>query len=103
MIDPDKYVTVKREDWEAALEGTGLDPNWSSEIILPDARVIRDQDIFAASAYYAYANHIRGTIEVMQTVGVSVPSTFGLLQEIADYFMNAAEVAEANPNRKLPI
>lgn len=123
MIDPEKYVTMKREDYEALRKDAEYLAGWSphtenhsfaawDEAIIRDARVIRDQDFFAASAYYAYAHHIRGMVELLEQLDYSniphvivnggILPSLDHLQEIADYFMSAAEVAEANPNRKLP-
>lgn len=72
---------------------------------LPDAVVIRRQDIFAGPALEAYANAIQCVIEAMQQFNIThegrSPSTADRLQEVADYFHQQSEKSYG-ASRKLP-
>lgn len=77
---------------------------------IDDAVVIRHQDVFAASAFYAYANSIRTAVEIMEMrvgetklLGVDARAeVVGRLNGIADYFIDQAMKAEASERTKIP-
>ena len=87
-----KYVTFKREEFTQWMNSvaSGLDFGDLREV--PDAVVIRLQDVFASSALFAYANSIRTTVEILQGSGYD-RSVIDRLNEIADYFVTRAEEA----------
>lgn len=91
----DKYITFKREDWEAMPDSirniyqNTLDTMAKKEIM--DAVVIRKQDAFAGPALHTYA----GSIGVAaRAIGELAPSTRDRLQKIADYFHGQAVEAD---------
>ena len=103
----EKYIVFKRAEWDHfmgqladyAQPGHGLkDPDE-----LPDAVVIRRQDVFAAPALNAYACAIQAGLAVAASAGVSVAADYRMarLSEIADYFHQQAE-ASAMTNTKVP-
>lgn len=100
MIDKDKYFVAKRDD---LLDAIHDNPAFRAIMAtrLNDAHVIREQDVFAASAFYAYAHHIRGVVDVLDQQRALNGDLRDHLNEIADYFMDAADKAEAN-QKKLP-
>jgi len=100
-LNQHKYVTFKREDFER-LMSKRASPLTLQIAEIPDAVVIRQQDIFAASAFYAYANHLRGVVEVMKEVGFDDPEWEEHLHEIADYFMDMGGKSSTMDSRKVP-
>lgn len=80
----EKYVVFKKSEWD--LGDTGfleLEP-------LPDAVVIRTQDIFAAAGLSAYEHNIRTTLALT----TPEPEMKRQLETIADYFSDVAQEAE---------
>ena len=96
-VDPEKYVVFNRADFIRITGYTGDFPP-----PLPDAVVIRLQDIFAAPALFTYANSIQTVIELLDQWGtdISLP-TYDHLTEIRDYFFERATTAQAS-YKKLP-
>jgi hypothetical protein len=103
-----KYVVMKREDWEKVRRHEFLN---AEEKLLPDAEVIRKQDITSAPIFHAYSGIVLSYIEVLRSICDSVDNTQELnritkqinqLQEVADHFHDAALSAELWPTRKLP-
>lgn len=99
-----KFITFKRpemEKWMANNPSPGLPSP------VPDAVVIRRQDKFAPPALDAYSNSILVAIEMFMDSGMGdqmndkQEATLNRLQEIADYFHEAA-VASWTSQRKLP-
>lgn len=85
-LDRHKYITFKREEFEAWLEKANplkvpIDP-------LMDAVVIRKQDTFAASAFYSYAAAITGALAMAhEDDGTTMtPERRTELEDIADMF-----------------
>lgn len=99
MIIDTKYVVFKREQFYHLLNhDPAVAPvDWEKHI-LPDASVIRSQDVFAAPALHAYYNSILVAIEVLTP---HIEHYDGLVEEIeqlrsiADYFHARATEAEA--------
>jgi hypothetical protein len=100
-IDPDKYIVFKREDFEpwlyrmnavdvVPLDGTPV-PH-----ALPDAVVIRRQDLFAGPALHSYSNNM-----AMAARMVAEGDEQKRLLGIADYFHEQAVLADAE-GWKLP-
>lgn len=91
MIDPEKYVVFKRDEYQ----GQPLPE-------IDDAVVIRLQDIFAAGALYTYANSIRTAVEIMSQRSPLENrdiTEIEYLNELADYFMEMAAKAESTGNK----
>jgi hypothetical protein len=105
----DKYVVFKKEDWCAFFEECCR--LWGFSVptepkILPDAIVVRQQDVFASAALDSYANNITAAVEIVKacTSREAWPTAKPIadrLQEIADYFHEAA-VEAAHMQKKLP-
>lgn len=92
-----KYIVWKRDEmekWMASHPTEGL------PIPVPDAVVIRRQDVFAPPALDSYANAILCVIEAVK----GVPSNAPIVERLADtaeYFRGQAEAAY-QVRRKLP-
>lgn len=111
----DKYITFKREDYETLLQqigGLGLHDveeilQGLSEREVPDAVVIRRQDVFAPPALDAYSNSIMSTVELIGELYTTEPMPAGLndklsgLKDVSTYFHEQA-VESWNTNRKFP-
>ncbi len=93
----EKYVVVKRGDVQFAPDGAMA--FFHVDAILPDATVIRGQEIFASTALFSYANSILATIEVIEALGITPPSH---LLVIADYFHRRGLAARSYPIHKIP-
>lgn len=89
----EKYVVFKRDDVIKVTDGY---VTFSTEAELPDAVVIRRQDLFAAPALDTYASMI-----AMVAGNVSDPEVGKELLAIADYFEDQAQLAAAE-GYKLP-
>lgn len=105
-IDDEKYVVFDRELFAVWLAdaGSGIDLTDLREI--PDAVVIRRQDVFAASTLFAYANSIRTATEIMEMCRAEVGAPRAQLDEvsdrlngIADYFVTQAERATKSASK----
>lgn len=110
----DKYLVIKRSDWDAILVNeakpalkaeVGRVLNLIAEKELPDAVVIRRQDVFAPPALDAYANAITVGLQVLSAADgganiydATIPKR---LRQIADYFHAQAEEAW-HTDRKIP-
>jgi hypothetical protein len=92
----DKYVTFKREDFYTFLRTVPAHQQMIfdgvGELELPDAVIIRRQDLFASPCLATYASMIS-----MVAKGVGDPE----LLAIADYFEDQARLA-AEEGRKYP-
>lgn len=97
-MDNAKYIVFKRAEFDQWLinhpsDLLGKDGNYAV-VPVPDAVVIRRQDVFAPPALDAYANSISIALEISEA-----PNTH--LQVIADYFHEQA--CEAwQTDRKIP-
>lgn len=95
----DKYVVFKRKDWESLKEGQfGRQYSAAERFSVPDAVVIRKQDIFAAPGLFSYANAIQSAVEILQANMIDTSK----LQEIADYFHEQGIEAQHVEYRKIP-
>lgn len=92
-MENEKYVVFKREEWE---NRRGHIPAEVS-----DAVVIRMQDMFAPSAFFAYAQSISTTIEIVEELGFPSEVFTKRMRATADYFMQAGEEAQ-KLQRKIP-
>jgi hypothetical protein len=126
-IDDQKYIVFKRNDFYEMMGKLALPPyfgetgtgrkevagkHWNCAPIaeeikataertcLPDAVVIRRQDVFAPPALDAYANAIQVVVEMSQGSSVNGAS-LEHLREVADYFHEQACKAW-ECQRKLP-
>lgn len=110
----EKYVVLSRAKMEGSTARLIDQPNTElfvlTDWIVPDAVVIRLQDVFAPPALYAYANSISVAVEVLEREeridpfsprGVRLFEQIANLKQIADYFAQAAEES-AHVDRKLP-
>lgn len=101
-----KYVVFKSEDLDRLLLAfkDKLTPEVGEALnnlvgsALPDAVVIRRQDVFAPPALDAYANSIMAALEIVNTLGNGVPVG---LRDIADYFHEQAALSW-QADRKIP-
>lgn len=114
MAQDEKYIVIKRSDWDNILireANPSLDGNVGrilndvASAQVPDAVVIRRQDIFAPPALDSYANGITLALEVLSEADggadiydAEIPKR---LREIADYFHEQAQ-ASWNTVRKVP-
>ena len=89
----DKYIVFKREEFERYVFGA---ESHYTEYELPDAVVIRRQDLFAAPALDTYAAMI-----AMVATNVSDPEVSTELLAIADYFADQARLAHEE-GKKMP-
>lgn len=101
-VDPKKYITFKRDEFQAHVHTVWLSMpertplKWPDEI--EDAVVIRTQDVFAGPAFHTYAASI-GLVARM--LAFTHPEKAQQQQDIADYFHARAEEADEGL-RKLP-
>lgn len=98
MIDRDKYVVMKRDDFERRMSALLLEVDESivqdiRSQALQDAVVIRKKDTFAPSALYTYATSVLTALDVMQDAGRLTDAERGRLQELADFFAGEADHA----------
>lgn len=102
-----KYIVFKREDWEAFAKDWKRTKEedkrvFAQDMSLQDTVVIRLKDSFAGAALHTYANSISLTARLLRDL---MPSTRKRLQDVADYFHEAAvradEIAAADED-KLP-
>lgn len=101
MTDDNKYVVVKREEWDALLR---VAPAMVAEHFpepIPDAVVIRRQDVFAPPALDTYANAIYTAVEILRMQNGQHADEARRLLNIADYFHGQA-VTAWQTNRKVP-
>ena len=98
MYDDQKYVTFKGDEYRKFLDCCPDYVMSQTPIQIPDAVVIRRQDVFSPPALDAYANSI---LVALSLVGdTSDPRLVGL-KEIADYFHEQAEMAW-HTDRRIP-
>ncbi len=101
----DKYITFARdEEWERFTRDTSRANLMPAEI--PDAVIIRRQDVFAGPAFDSYANIILASIETIRYSAGTMTNDIldrqlAQLQRAADYFHEQAELA-AHSHKKLP-
>lgn len=110
-----KYIVFKRNEFyelmgELALPRGDVDCapvathiiERAEAVAVPDATVIRGQDLFAASALHAYANSIAVALAIINGSPSAPPELRVRLSHTADYFHERAVEAEATEYRKLP-
>lgn len=111
-----KYVCFKIDDWLKEYErvaeeiGNVTFTNGDEEHPfkgiqkerIPDAVVIRRQDIFAAPALESYANSVLVAIDILKANKLNDQGPINALQEVADYFHEQAEASRERDDRKLP-
>jgi len=110
----DKYIVLKRKHFEGLMEDSrSLVAEYPvvsrilerlEELELPDAEVIRHQDLFAAPGLFAYANVIQTGLDLMFPDG-PVEATREVrshLADIRDYFWQAAQESNDHPHKKIP-
>jgi hypothetical protein len=106
VIDPDKYIVFKREEFvtwwrQPSVGGTMNEIHCPDE--LRDSVVIRLKDPFAESALNSYAQSVQTAIEVLRMIpSAAFPPLLEHLREIADYFAGNAEKARMITERKIP-
>lgn len=123
-VDDQKYIVFKRDAFYQLMGELALPPylhheeasaQWdcaplaqrikerAEQECLPDAVVIRRQDVFAAPALEAYANAIQCVIEAGRGTAIDIDVlVLGRLREVADYFHEQACKSYDTPHRKLP-
>lgn len=103
MAIENKYVVLKREDWE---EFTGRHRLLDTPTPLDGCVVLRYQDIFTASALYEYAGLVTTVVEVMKQTGLAKDELSGYdvesLEELARTFMSLGDEATEWKIRKIP-
>lgn len=99
-----KYAVLKLSDWNRVRRALWASGNSLAaemdRIVLPDAEVIRHQDITSAPIFYHYASGIQSLIELGTTTGIELD--YENLRAIADHFHKAAMEAENHPHKKIP-
>jgi hypothetical protein len=95
-----KYIVFKQEEFDRWANGLGERDMERMPLGLPDAVVIRRQDVFAPPALDAYANAIQVVIETLCN-GAKPSGRTEQLQAIADYFHDQAAKSWTE-QRKLP-
>jgi hypothetical protein len=105
VMKDEKYIVFKRDDYEAY--------KWDQRYMLeeqaiPDAIVIRKQDVFAPPALEGYANAIVCVIDSLKhaqkefgIIDADLAAEIASLQRIADYFKAQADDSY-DFQRKLP-
>ena len=94
----DKYVVLKRRDWEAASSDDELELE-----PVTDAVVIRTKDIFAGPVLHTYAGAVQTAIEVIQGTDAQLSSVWiKELEQVRDYFNGRAEEADAVNQKRFP-
>ena len=95
-IDPNKYITFKRDDFMAMMEPRAMNFATAEQVFqgltsmaLPDVVVIRRQDLFAGPALHSYA----ASISIAARLNSDPDLTQGL-QNVADYFHDQALMAD---------
>lgn len=97
-----KYFVFKKEDWDKKIDDNLHDLVFDRAQPIPDAVVIRLQDVFAPPALDAYANAILTAVEIMRADSAGYNSaTVERLQRIAEYFQDQALIAW-DTQRKVP-
>lgn len=101
VIKNDKYVVLRRHDYEGLLEVAGFDEDGVETV--PDAIVIRRQDRFAANALDTYADQILALTELCEDSALEVmsPETIENLEKLSDFFREQAHLSRQEV-RKLP-
>lgn len=92
-MSDDKYATFKRDSAIRVAEGY---VTFQTADELPDAVVIRRQDLIASPALATYASMIACAIKLSMDPAVSAQ-----LQQVADYFQRQSELA-ADEGYKFP-
>lgn len=103
-VKDDKYIVFKRDEyarWFHVVQKAAANYDVDLPRYLPDAVVIRTQDVFAGPALHGYAAALSIAIHVLKNIPVHDPDQVQDLQDIADYFHLRAVEADDGP-RKLP-
>lgn len=98
-IDPKKYIVFRRaqfDEWMAEVLEDYEGESTLYKMELPDAVVIRQQDVFSPPALDAYANSIEVALSLAKPDEITAR-----LRAIADYFHQKASEAW-HMHRKLP-
>jgi hypothetical protein len=112
-VDPDKYITFKRDDFDAMLQPQAMNFATAEQVFsglrsmaLPDAVVIRRQDLFAGPALHSYAAAISIAARLARSNGTAQLNEVSLddtiesakairhMQSVADYFHDQALLAD---------
>ena len=87
-MEDEKYVVFKREDWDRYVADRDAGRSGSLPYV-PDAVVIRTQDIFAGPALDMYASAVALAAKLIPKSS----SAYFQLMHVADYFHTRAEEA----------
>lgn len=107
----EKYIVMKKEDWDEYWKHTDdMEPDLLAIPVIKDCVVIRHQDVFASSAMFDYANVIQAGLELMDSLKQRGVITGGnkygeevrRLRELADGFMGEGERASKWFGRRVP-
>lgn len=102
MTDQDKYVVFKKADWDEAISQRLGEhaPELVRLYAVPDAVVLRLQDVFTKPALYAYGNGIQNAVDIMMAV------SDGILEEECKELITIAdriiELANTEIETKFP-
>lgn len=100
-----KYLVFKGEDAELVNQALKNTFNIGAPEPVEDAVVIRRQDVFAAPAFYTYANSIDVALRVLRflfPLQSEETVEMATLQETADYFHQQSELAATAVTKKFP-
>jgi hypothetical protein len=102
----EKYIVFKRDAWDEWIKNFQAGGEPMALDTVPDAVVIRLQDIFAGPALHAYASSISTVMEIAQAsdtpVSVFRPEQWERLNQIRDYFFQQALEADDIRTKKVP-
>ncbi len=103
-MEDTKYVVFKREEFERWITLYLRHSNIRRPMPkpVPDATVIRGQDVFAAPALHAYANAMAVALAIIKGSPTTPDELRERLTKTADYFHGRAVEAETTDYRKLP-
>lgn len=103
-----KYVVLKIEDWDdIRTRFSYADPKLIDHIDklpVPDAEVIRKQDITAGPIFHLYSHLLHSYMELLASSAIVMDETVDIdyLLGVADHFHEAAVDADQWPVKKLP-
>ena len=103
--EPDKYLVIKRSTWEVICRDDAANDyanrsliNAIAASVVPDATVIRGQDVLAGPALHGYA---AGAALVVACLPKEHPDR-AKFQKVADLFHDRAVEADELGNKKVP-
>lgn len=126
-MDDQKYIVFKRSEFYQLMGELALPP-WghansemcgsevdcapiaekikrkSEELEVPDATVIRGQDLFSGPVLHQYAGEISTSLEILELLGVGelTHPAIKYLKEVREYFANRAADADGASFKKIP-